>query len=194
MTARGLAGSGRSTLGATEAEDVRAAVRYAVAHGAMRIVLFGWSMGGAIALQLAADREFDRVIDRLVLDSPVLDWAATVAANCARAGLPPQAGRLTDPWLRRSRFARLVGLPSAIPLGRFNWIARAEELSVSTLILQGIEDSSSPHHVALRLARLRPDVVQVEAFMADHTLGWNADPERWTSLIRAWLVARSRSS
>ena len=166
-------GSGCSTLGATEAADVRAAVRYAIAHGAERIVLFGWSMGGAIALQLAADREFDHVIDRLVLDSPVLDWVATVAANCARAGLPPQAGRLTVPWLRWRQFARLVGLPSAVPLGRFKWIARAEELSVPTLILHGIEDASSPPGAARRIAQLRPDVVQLESFRADHTLGWN---------------------
>jgi|LWDU01.1.fsa_nt_gi hypothetical protein len=48
----------------------------------------------------AADREFDHVVDRLVLDSPVLDWYETIAANCARVGLPPQAGGLTRPWLR----------------------------------------------------------------------------------------------
>lgn len=106
-------GSGRSTLGAAEADGVRAAVRYAIAHGADRVVLFGWSMGGAIALQVAADVEFDGVIDRLVLDSPVIDWCATIAANCARAGLPPQAAALARPWLQWSPLARSVGLPSA---------------------------------------------------------------------------------
>lgn len=185
-------GTGRSTLGATEADDVRAAVRYAIAHGAERIVLFGWSMGGAIALQLAADDEFNGVIDRLILESPVLDWYATIAANCRRAGLLPQAGVLSRPWLQRRPFARVVGLPSAIPLGRFNWIARAKELSVRTLILHGIEDTSSPAEAVRRFAQLSPDVVQLETFRADHTLEWNSDPELWMGLISRWLVTPFR--
>jgi len=185
-------GSGRSTLGATETDDVRAAVRYAIAHGAERIVLFGWSMGGAIALQVAADHEFDGVIDRLILDSPVIDWYATVAANCGRAGLLPQAGVLSWPWLQWRQFARLVGLPSAIPLGRFNWIARAKELSVPTLILHGIEDTSSPPQAVRRLAQLSPDVVQLETFTANHTLGWNSGPELWMGLVSTWLVTPFR--
>lgn len=180
-------GSGRSTLGATETDDVRAAVRYAIAHGGERIVLFGWSMGGAIALQVAADDEFAGVIDELVLDSPVLDWYATIAANCARVGLPAQAGMLSVPWLSWRPFAHAVGLPSTIPLGRFNWIGRAKKLSVTTLILHGIDDTSSPILRARRLMQLRSGRVHLEPFGAGHTMAWNSDPERWARLIRARL-------
>lgn len=184
-------GSGRSTLGATETDDVRAAVRYAIAHGAERIVLFGWSMGGAIALQIAADGEFDGVVDRLVLDSPVLDWHATIAANCAHAGLPPRAGALTRPWLQWGQLAHVVGLRSAIALDRFDWIARATKLSVSTLIFHGIDDTSTPPAAAFQLAHLRSDRVHLEVFRADHTLSWNSDPERWERHSREWLGATS---
>ena len=46
-------GNGRSTLGDTETADVDEAIGYAVRRGARQIVLFGWSMGAAIAaLQL----------------------------------------------------------------------------------------------------------------------------------------------
>lgn len=182
-------GSGRSTLGATETDDVRAAVRYAIAHGAERIVLFGWSMGGAIALQIAADREFGGIVDRLILDSPVIDWYATIAANCARAGLPAQAGVLSRPWLKWGPLARVVRLRSAVPLDRFSWIARARALSVPTLILQGAVDTSSPPAEARRLAHLRADTVQLETFRADHTLGWNSEPERWRRRAREWILA-----
>jgi hypothetical protein len=137
-------GSGRSTLGAAEADGVRAAVRYAIAHGADRVVLFRMVDGRGIALQVAADVEFDGVIDRLVLDSPVIDWCATIAANCARVGLPPQAAALARPWLQWSPLARSVGLPSALPLGRFNWIDRATALPVHALILHGTDDTSAP--------------------------------------------------
>ena len=46
---------GRYNLGLSEWRDVEAAMGYAVSHGARRILLLGWSMGGAIVLQ-ALDR------------------------------------------------------------------------------------------------------------------------------------------
>jgi len=67
-------GTGRSTLGHTETADVDEAIGYAVRRGARQIVLFGWSMGAAIALQLADRPRHDGLIAALVLDSPVLDW------------------------------------------------------------------------------------------------------------------------
>lgn len=66
-------GSGRSTLGASETEDVEAAIGYAVRRGAERIVLFGWSMGAAIALQIAHRSDYAPLVAGLVLDSPVLN-------------------------------------------------------------------------------------------------------------------------
>src|SRR5699024_4732453 len=48
-------GCGRNTLGIDESDDVEAALEYAVAHGAERIILFGRSMGAIIALRLAHD-------------------------------------------------------------------------------------------------------------------------------------------
>ncbi len=43
---------GRYALGLSERRDVEAALRYAVDHGAREVLLMGWSMGGAIVLQL----------------------------------------------------------------------------------------------------------------------------------------------
>ncbi|MGC5224926.1 alpha/beta hydrolase family protein [Micromonospora sp. DT81.3] len=181
-------GAGRSTLGARETDDVRAAVRFAVDQGAQRIVLFGWSMGAAIALQLAAESEFKGVVGALVIDSPVLDWTATINANCARAGLPSWVGILARPWLRRRALAAVVGLDGPIPLDRFNWIERAVDLSVPTLILHGSDDRSAPIALSRRLAALRPDTVRLETFASDHTMPWNSDPQRWQSVVGDWLV------
>lgn len=182
-------GSGRPTLGAAETDDVRAALRYARDHGARSFTLFGWSMGAAIALQLAADAEFQGIVDGLVLDSPVLDWTATINANCARAGLPSWFGVFAQPWLRVAALARLVGLEASVPLDRFDWIRRARELSVPILILHGSRDSSVPLAVSEQLAALRPDLVQLESFDAQHTMTWNSDSERWQRTVREWLDA-----
>jgi pimeloyl-ACP methyl ester carboxylesterase len=184
-------GSGRSELGASEVDDVRAAVRLARENGARSVVLVGWSMGASIALQLAADPELRDVVTGLVLESPVLDWDATIKANCERSGLPTCAGTLALPWLNVRLLARLTGLANPLALSHFDWIARAEELSVPTLILHGTLDTSSPFRLSTRLRRLRPDIVDLEAFEADHTMSWNSDRERWRTVLHAWLTSQA---
>ena len=180
-------GTGRSTLGHTETADVGEAIGYAVRRGAQRIVLFAWSMGAAIALQLAARPRHDGLITALVLDSPVLDWTETIKANCARSGLPPAAGLLAVPWLTLGPFASVVGLSESTPLRQFDWITRAAELTTPTLILHGTRDSSAPIRLSQALRDQRPDLVTLETFDADHTLAWNSDPERWRYAVTAWL-------
>jgi pimeloyl-ACP methyl ester carboxylesterase len=181
-------GAGRSELGAAEAYDVRAALRFARENGARNVILFGWSMGAAIALQLADDPEYGEVIAGLVLESPILDWVSTIRANCERAGLPAWTGTLALPWLSSRPLARLTGLPKPIPLRRLNWIARADELTVPTLIMHGRQDSSSPFEVSNRLSERRPDIVDLELFDADHTMSWNSDHVRWRAALHAWLT------
>ena len=184
-------GAGRSELGSVEVDDVRAAVQFAFDRGAVRVVLFGWSMGGAIALQIAADPEVRGAIAGLVLESPVLDWVSTIKANCVRAGLPSWAGQLAIPWLSVRLLSRLTGLRSSVDLPSFDWIARAEELTLPTLVLHGRNDTSAPHEASSRLRALRPDRVELELFDADHTMSWNSDPERWRSTVSDWLASLS---
>lgn len=181
-----IVGRGRSTLGATEVEDVEAAIGYAVRRGAERIVLFGWSMGAAIALQVAHRPDYASVVVGLVLDSPVLDWVEVIKANCKRAGLPRGAGLLAVPWISVDTLARILGLPARVPLREFDWVTRAEELAVPTLILHGSCDDSVPVSVSSALAARREDLVQLEIFDAGHTLAWNSDSQRWKSSVSAW--------
>lgn len=79
---------GRYNLGQGEWRDVEAGINYAIANGAERIVLFGWSLGAAIALQAAALSQSSSRIAGMVLDAPVFDWRTTLAANAKAAGLP----------------------------------------------------------------------------------------------------------
>ena len=151
-------GSGQSTLGAAEVEDVEAAIGYAVRRGAERIVLFGWSMGAAIALQIAHRSDYAHLVAGLVLDSPVLDWVEVIKANCKRAGIPRSAGLLAVPWLSVGPLARLAGLPARVPVREFDWVTLAEDLSVPTLILHGSRDDSVPISASSALAERRADL------------------------------------
>ncbi|MBO0981596.1 alpha/beta fold hydrolase [Microbacterium sp. SD291] len=183
-------GTGRSTLGYSEADDVEAAVEYAVEHGAERIVLFGWSMGAAIALRAADRMRSSGVIAGLVLDSPVLSWIEVIKANCVRSGLPVVVGHLATPWWTIDPLARMAGLQGGIALREMDWIDRAGELSVPTLILHGSRDDSAPIRVSDALRDRRPDLVEMVSFDAGHTLAWNSDPKRWRAAVSSWLSKR----
>ena len=182
-------GTGRSTLGDTEMADVDEAIGYAVRRGAQRIVIFGWSMGAAIALQLADHPRHQGLAAALVLDSPVLNWTEVIKTNCAHSGLPAAAGHLAIPWLTIDPFARGVGLPGRIPLRSFDWPSRAADLATPTLILHGTRDDSVPIRLSQALRRTRPDLVELETFDAGHTLCWNTDPDRWQDAVTAWLTS-----
>lgn len=183
-------GTGRTTLGHTEASDVDEAIGYAVRRGAQRIVIFGWSMGAAIALQLADHPRHKGLIAALVLDSPVLNWTEVIKTNCARSGLPAAAGHLATPWLTLHPLARALGLPDRIPLRTFDWTARAADITTPTLILHGNRDDSAPIRLSQALRDARPDLVDLATFDAGHTLCWNADPDRWHETVTTWLKGR----
>lgn len=66
-------GTGRTTLGHTETSDVDEAIGFAVRRGAQRVVLFRWSMGAGIALQLADHPRHEELIARSPAPLPRLD-------------------------------------------------------------------------------------------------------------------------
>lgn len=179
--------SGRSTLGWTEADDVEAAIHYAIRCGADRVILFGWSMGGTIALQLALRPHLKHHIGGVVLDSPVLDWRRAIRANCKRAGLPKFAERLAVPWLECSLLARLLGLPIKVPVNAMSNRRSVERLTTPTLIIHGAGDLSVPIDAAADLRDMRPDLVELHLFNAEHTVSWNREPITWRKKVTQWL-------
>nr|WP_150110096.1 alpha/beta fold hydrolase [Arthrobacter crystallopoietes] len=180
---------GRYGLGLTEWLDVEAAISYALEHGAHNVVLFGWSMGGAISLQ-AADQSIHRNrIRALVLDAPVINWIDVLAYQARLNRIPAAIGRFTQ-WLISNRAGRLLtGLASPLDLRKMNWVARADQLSVPTLILHNENDDFVPYGPSAELAEQNPRLVTFERFSgAGHTKEWNVDPERWESTVQEWLL------
>ncbi|GGO61517.1 hypothetical protein GCM10010910_09510 [Microbacterium nanhaiense] len=182
-----IIGSGRATLGWTEADDVEAAIHYALRCGADRVILFGWSMGGTIALQLVLRPHLKPFLAGLVLDSPVLDWRRAIRANCKHAGLPGFAEKLAMPWLESAPLARLLGLPSEIPIDAMSYRTSAKRLTTPTLIIHGAGDLSVPIDAAADLRDMRPDRVELYQFNSGHTVSWNREPAAWRTTMSHWL-------
>ncbi|WP_441249721.1 alpha/beta hydrolase [Kitasatospora sp. McL0602] len=171
---------GLGHFGETEWRDVEAAVRLALDSGAGRVILYGWSLGATIALQTAARSAWREKICGLVLDSPVLDWPATVRRGAVRTGVPAPLASLG---------ALAAEGRTKVDLADFARLASGADLHVPTLLLHSPADTLAPWAAAERLAELRPDVVSLQAVRgADHAALWNAGPDTYTETLRRWLT------
>ncbi|MCE3291683.1 MAG: lipase, partial [Arthrobacter sp.] len=168
--------------------DVEAAIAYALAHGAKEVVLFGWSMGGAICLQTADLSRYRNVIRAMVLDAPVIDWVNVLAHHAELNRIPSAVGRYGQLMMGHRLGRRLTGLAAPVDLKSMDWVSRAVELRTPTLIIHSVDDEYVPYRPSALLAEKNPEMVTFEAFeKARHAKEWNADPDRWESLVKAWL-------
>ncbi|MCX5156134.1 hypothetical protein OG914_19300 [Streptomyces sp. NBC_00291] len=171
---------GLGHLGESEWRDLDAAIRYALRYGARRVILHGWSTGAAMALRVVERSALAGRISGVVLDSPVLDWHATLrglaAARRTPAPLIPLAVRAAEgrAGLRADRRA-----PGADP----------DALRVPVLIFHGPDDRLAPWEPSRRLAAARPDLVTLRTVPdAPHGAMWNADPAGYEEALRRFLT------
>jgi len=169
-------------LGDTEWREVATAIGYARDHGATGVVLYGWSMGGAIVLTALhrlppADAGFIRAA---VLDSPVLDWNATLSLQAAQRSLP---GVLT--WTAE----RLIEIRAHLSLDDFDQVRQASALGVPVLLFVDLDDTTVATAPSLAFAQARPDLVTlVTTRGGEHTGSWNVDPGRYEAAVRDFLA------
>jgi pimeloyl-ACP methyl ester carboxylesterase len=186
---------GRYHLGQTEWHDVEAAVSYAVRQGARQIVLFGWSLGASIALQLAASSEFRDLISGLVLNAPVIDWSTTLVANARSSMLPGWVAGLGLRILGFSGTRWITGLDAPLKFPALDFLARADELSVPILVIHNEGDRSTPFAISREFVTRRPELATLLTFpSAEHTQEWNADPDGWDAAVENWLRTSAPSS
>lgn len=176
-------------LGAEEWEDTEAAVEHAIAAGARRIVLVGWSMGGGIVLRTSVrSRHRDRIA-ALVLDSPAVDWQDILIYHATSLKAPAPMRRLAL-WMMTSPVgARMVRLHEPLALHEMRPEYYEEHLEHRTLLFHALDDSTVPPAPSRRLAALRPDLIRFEPFEgASHTREWNIDPVRWERTLAEFLI------
>ncbi|QUQ69218.1 alpha/beta hydrolase family protein [Kutzneria sp. CA-103260] len=174
-------------LGDSEWQDVESAMKYATAHGARHTVLYGWSMGGAIAEQLLARSPLASQVDAVVLDAPAVSWGKTLVLQAQNRGLP-LTGLLT--W-----DAELVsGWRAGIDFGRMELIDSPPAHRPPTLLFHGSADGTVPVQASRDLAaaagRLDWPLTYVEVPNAEHTAAWNVDPTGYEGHLRDFLGSR----
>lgn len=166
-------------MGQTEWRDLEAAARYALRHGARRLVLAGYSMGGSIVAQFMQNSALAPRVTGLVLDAPALDWPAIFEFGAEEMGLPAIAA-----WpLQRAIAARIEVDWDAVDAAK-----HPEAFQLPILIFHGTDDDLVPISISEEFAAELPEHVTLHRVpQADHTQSWNVNPPRYERRLARFL-------
>jgi pimeloyl-ACP methyl ester carboxylesterase len=177
--------SGMLRYGLTEWRDLAAAVQYALSHGARRVVLVGYSMGGGIAASFLERSPLAARVSGVILDSPMLDLSRSVDLGASRQTLPlagfPLPQSLTDvaKWIAGWRYG--------VDWTSLDYLNGVAKIHAPILLFQGTADETVPAATSDELARTARDVTYVRVGGADHLDSWNLDPARYDGAVQAFV-------
>jgi hypothetical protein len=173
-------------MGLTEWRDLAAAARYALDHGARRLVLAGYSMGGAIVAQFMERSPLAGRVDGLVLDAPVLDWKETLELNATREGWPSVAA-LPLEW---AIDARIDADWDSLDVHQ-----HLDDFQLPILLFHGDDDDVVPIAGSQDFAAELPRrVTFYTAPKAGHCESWNVDPRLYERRLSKFLAHISGKS
>lgn len=167
-------------MGLTEWRDLQAAVRFALAHGARRVVLVGYSMGGAIVAQFMERSPLASRVAGVVLDAPALSWKAILSFNASQMGLPSFLSIPVE-WMIDARIGP--------DWGSLDALGHPQDFHVPILLFHGTQDKLVPISTSDAFAReLRQWVTYYRVPEAGHTEAWNVDPALYDTRLAAFLA------
>jgi len=170
-------------MGLTEWRDLEAAARYALAHGARRLVLAGYSMGGAIVAQFMERSPLARRVSKLILDAPALNWKRILEFNATRIGFPSFAA-LPVEWA--------IGARIDADWDSLDALAHPADFRLPILLFHGTDDKVVPISTSDEFAAELPRwVTYYRAPDAGHVESWNVDPRLYERRLRAFLTGSS---
>ncbi|MGC1165135.1 MAG: alpha/beta hydrolase [Solirubrobacterales bacterium] len=166
-------------MGLTEWRDLGAAARYALAHGARRLLLVGYSMGGAIVTQFMQRSPLAPRVAGLVLDAPALDWQSILSFNATEMGLPSFAS-LPVEWA--------IGARIDADWGSLDAVQHPDDFQLPILLFHGTEDEVVPISTSDDFAEELPRwVTYFRVPEAGHTEEWNVDPGLYERRLGSFL-------
>jgi pimeloyl-ACP methyl ester carboxylesterase len=184
ITYRGDVGAPRSPdgfhhMGLTEWQDLQASARYALAHGARRLVMIGYSMGGAIVTQFMERSPLARHVAAMVLDAPALGWKQILSFNAKEEGFP-SFGALVVEWM--------IGARIDADWERLDALKHTASFHLPILLFHGTEDKTVPISLSDAFAKELPRwVTYFRASHAGHVESWNVDPMLYDQRLAAFL-------
>ena len=163
--------------------DLDAAVRYALKNGANNIILLGYSMGGAIALNFLLHSSRSEKVSAIVLDSPVVSAESLVHYGLLNEGRPKWVAPLLFPGVRAG-----LATVAQVPWNQLNLLDCARSMSQPLLLFHCEADPVVPIKTSRQLVSdWRGEVTPVWLPGGGHVKGWNYFPDRYEEALREFL-------
>lgn len=172
-------------LGDSEWRDLEAALRRARQLGATRFVLYGTSMGGQIVGQFLARSELAPLVDKVIMDAPMVDVRMTSEQGARNQHLPGFIAALSN---------QVVEWRTGVDVERLSMIGYPPKVRPPLLLIHTSPDADHPIEEARGLvatgARLSWDIRFEEFAQGEHTEAWNVDRTRYDHAVHTFLAAR----
>lgn len=181
--------SGLYRFGRTEWQDVEGAVRYALEHGASRIVLVGYSTGAAADMAFLEQSTLADSVVGVVFDSPNIDFGRVVKGEAQETSLIPGLP-LKVPNSLTAVAMFITDMRYDVGWDEINYVSRIGALTVPALVFHGDADETVPLSVSQDFALNNPDLVTLVVTPgADHVRSWNVDIDGYESALEAFLTS-----
>jgi uncharacterized protein len=177
-------GTGLLHYGATEWQDLDAAVTWARSHGATDLILVGQSMGGGIVASFMENSAQTDVVSKIVLDAPMLSLPDAVEYGSRTA--MPGGNAVPAPLLWAAE--RVAALRYGVDWSAVDYLDDTSWVTTPTLVIHGTADPRVPVRQSVALKAAEPELVTLKAFPgALHTEAWNFDRQRYAELLQDWV-------
>ena len=174
-------------LGQTEWNDLQAAARYALAHGANRLVLVGYSMGGALITQFM---ERSRLAGRV--SALVSTPRCSTGERCSNTTPNRWACRASSPlpveWAIDAR--------TDADWDSLDALEHPEDFHLPILLFHSTEDERRPDRQPATSSprSYRTGSPTTASPMAGHTESWNVDPRLYERRLERFLAQNLTST
>lgn len=167
------------SYGRTEWEELEAAARHALACGAARLIIVGYSMGGAITMSFMARSTLANHVAGLILDAPMLHLGQTIAHGASQMRIPRRALAISN---------RIVSQRYGLDWDEVDYVARTGHLVPPILLFHGDADRTIPVTLSDAFAEAHPEqVTYIRVAGAGHVHAWNVDRPRYEAAVRTFV-------
>lgn len=170
--------------GASEWQDARVGLDFLEQQGIKEFALYGFSMGGAVSLELLKRLSPEGLPKPtcLILDAPLLDPKEVFTLGAHRLGIPLLLASLLSSW------AMLISQwRSGIDWKNLDQRIYASQLALPVLLFMGTADTTIPIKLVDEFAARVQDIDYHRLEAVEHVEAWNIDPFTYETKLEAFL-------
>ena len=155
------------------------AVQFAVENGVERFILMGYSMGAAMILNFLYQSQLADKVVGIILDSPMLDFGATVDFQAMQLGVPRSFAAIGK-FISSFRFD--------INWEDLNYLSHVDQLKIPLLLFHGDAGTTVPIQISDSLATRWAGMLRyVPIGGATHIRSWNVNPDLYEKEVSRFI-------